>query len=265
MLTTLKQGATGPLVESLQAFLRGTGCYEGTIDGNFGERTKVAVQAWQDSRQLCPDGVVGNMTWGSLMAAGLILLPEEDAAPDDRTSAHWPPKTEGTRSLNAAQRATIFGTLVTEPDPIQGNPENCRIVSRGPDYRIIEAAVPLLVGVSGFPKSGKVLMHAKAARPLQLLVEAWHEAGLLGRVLTWGGSLAVRYVRGSRTTLSPHAWGSAFDINVAWNGLGAQSALVGRKGSVRELVPIANGLGWFWGGHFSREDGMHFELCEVGT
>jgi len=39
---------------------------------------------------------------------------------------------------------------------------------------------------------------------------------------------------------------------------------VGARGSVRELVQIANGLGFFWGGHFSgTPDGMHFELAQL--
>lgn len=72
-----------------------------------------------------------------------------------------------------------------------------------------------------------------------------------------------RFVRGSRTTLSNHSWGTAFDINYAWNCLGALPALRGEKGSVRELVPIAHRHGFYWGGHFSRRDGMHFEVARV--
>lgn len=262
-LAILRVGANGPLVESVQTFLRGVGAYEGVVDGAFGPRTKAAVQLWQDTQGLCPDGVIGNMTFGALMGAGLVVLPPDDPE-DDKTGANWPPKPIGMRSLNAAQRQQIFGEIVIEPNPISGNPENCKIVRRSSEYRIVEVELPLLIGVSGFPKSGKVLFHAKGARQLQILVQAWHDAGLLDRVLTWGGALAVRYVRGSKTTLSPHSWGSAFDINVAWNGLGAQPALVGRKGSIRELVPIANEQGWYWGGHFnSRLDGMHVEMAEI--
>lgn len=48
----------------------------------------------------------------------------------------------------------------------------------------------------------------------------------------------------------------------AYNPLGARPALVGQKGSVRELVPIANKWGFYWGGHYSgRKDGMHFEVA----
>jgi hypothetical protein len=33
---------------------------------------------------------------------------------------------------------------------------------------------------------------------------------------------------------------------------------------VRELVPIANKHGFYWGGHYSkRADGMHFEAAKV--
>ncbi len=62
-----------------------------------------------------------------------------------------------------------------------------------------------------------------------------------------------------------HAYGAAFDINVQWNQFNVRAALVGDKGSVRELVPIANQLGFYWGGHFrynkhsDASDGMHFE------
>ena len=58
-------------------------------------------------------------------------------------------------------------------------------------------------------------------------------------------------MRGSTTTLSNHSFGSAFDINVAWNERDHRPALVGEKGSVRELVPIAHKWGFWWGGYFS--------------
>jgi D-alanyl-D-alanine carboxypeptidase len=74
--------------------------------------------------------------------------------------------------------------------------------------------------------------------------------GLLDRILSFGGGFEPRFVRGSTTTLSNHSFGSAFDINVAWNERGHRPALVGEKGSVRELVPITHKWGFWWGGHF---------------
>jgi hypothetical protein len=64
--------------------------------------------------------------------------------------------------------------------------------------------------------------------------------------------------------LSNHAYGSAFDINYAWNRLGQVPALVGEKGAVRELVTLAHKHGFYWGGHFNeRLDGMHFEVAKI--
>jgi hypothetical protein len=70
-------------------------------------------------------------------------------------------------------------------------------------------------------------------------------------------------VRGSTTTLSNHAYGTAFDINAAWNGLGREPAPLGAKGSVLELLPLAEAHGFAWGGLFSRRDAMHFEVARV--
>jgi len=98
---------------------------------------------------------------------------------------------------------------------------------------------------------------------MQKLWSDWENAGLLAHVLTWAGSFVPRFSRGSTSVLSNHSFGSAFDINVAWNQLGVEPALVGQKGSVRELVPIAHQNGFYWGGHFSRGDGMHFEVAKI--
>jgi hypothetical protein len=64
--------------------------------------------------------------------------------------------------------------------------------------------------------------------------------------------------------LSNHAWGTAFDINVQWNGLGITPAFRNEAGSVRDLVEIAYQNGFYWGGWFkSRQDGMHFEVYKI--
>ena len=121
-------------------------------------------------------------------------------------------------------------------------------------------SIPQLVAIKG---SDRVQFNKLAADKLKKLWSDWEEAGLLHLILTWGGSYVPRFVRGSRTTLSNHSFGTAFDINVPWNQLGSVPALVGQKGSVRELVPIANQNGFYWGGHFSRKDGMHFSIARM--
>jgi hypothetical protein len=92
---------------------------------------------------------------------------------------------------------------------------------------------------------------------------------LVGRFkLKYHVFVALRYlsfVRGlaHRQVLSNHAFGTAFDINYAWNKLGAEPAVESMKGSVYPLIPLAHKHGFYWGGHFSRKDGMHFEIAKV--
>lgn len=37
----------------------------------------------------------------------------------------------------------------------------------------------------------------------------------------------------------------------------------GEKETVLDLVKIANEHGFYWGGHFPRLDGMHFEIAQL--
>lgn len=93
----------------------------------------------------------------------------------------------------------------------------------------------------------------------------WQRLGLLDRVLSFAGTYNPRFVRGraSQQVLSNHAFATAFDINAAWNRLGAEPATFGTRGCVYELVPVAHRFGFFWGGHFTRRDGMHFEVAKL--
>jgi D-alanyl-D-alanine carboxypeptidase len=74
------------------------------------------------------------------------------------------------------------------------------------------------------------------------------------------GALCVRLIRGSNSSVSNHSFGTAIDITLQG-----------------ELDPFADGTmqiglvilaehfneeGWYWGGGYNREDGMHFEVGE---
>ncbi len=127
----------------------------------------------------------------------------------------------------------------------------------------MSVVIPELIGVQGAPRDGKIWFHKQGTAQLTALWGAWAQAGLIDRVLVWGGAFVPRFIRGSSTVLSNHSFGTAFDINMAQNGLGLEPARLGMKGCVRELVPIANKHGFYWGGHFSRRDGMHFEIARL--
>lgn len=61
----LKQGSTGTHVRTVQMRLRDLK-YSITVDGDFGPKTKAAVIAFQKSKRLTADGIVGKNTWGAL-------------------------------------------------------------------------------------------------------------------------------------------------------------------------------------------------------
>lgn len=65
-LPVLRKGSTGERVEFLQERLRYWG-RNVVIDGSFGPATEREVRAFQVSRQLTPDGIVGAISWAELL------------------------------------------------------------------------------------------------------------------------------------------------------------------------------------------------------
>ncbi len=186
-------------------------------------------------------------------------------APDaSHASPAWPPRPVFSPLTGTAQRQRLFGKYLYESCPVAGNPENICLRDDWEDNSIVRVKIPQLIGVAGAPTGGLVRFHRLAAKQLQKLWRDWEKAGLLPLVLTWDGSFAARFVRGSRSVLSNHAFGTAFDLNEPWNALGTRPALAGTRGSLRELVPLATQNGFFWGGHYQgRADGMHFEIAQL--
>jgi hypothetical protein len=58
---------TGSDVQLVQTKLTESGFTLGTIDGIFGKNTENAVKAFQSSRKILVDGIVGPETWSYLM------------------------------------------------------------------------------------------------------------------------------------------------------------------------------------------------------
>jgi|1186.fasta_scaffold1074419_2 nucleoid-associated protein YgaU len=63
---TLKKGAKGDGVKSLQNALRARGYDPGAVDGAFGGGTEKAVREFQEASSLEVDGIAGPQTWQSL-------------------------------------------------------------------------------------------------------------------------------------------------------------------------------------------------------
>lgn len=261
-MRTLYLGLIGDDVRAWEHFLLGIdpSCSI-IVDGKFDQATKDETKKFQ--RQVGfvgadVDGVVGPRTLGKALGIGF------DPLHDDRTDEdgpNWPPAPKE-RPLSLTERVKVFGRFSYVASGEKSNPEQITITDGWDVKNIVTIDVPQLHSVSG--SNGKASVHRLVAPQFLRTFAAWEQAGLMKKVRTWGGSWAPRFIRGSRTTLSNHAWGTAFDINVQWNMLGTRPALKGEVGSVRELVEIAHDNGWYWGGHFhNRLDGMHLEAFKV--
>lgn len=63
----LAKGMMGPQIRTLQVLLNGFNAAGLVVDGDFGDKTYAAVLAYQRSRRLAVDGVVGRETWTQLL------------------------------------------------------------------------------------------------------------------------------------------------------------------------------------------------------
>jgi hypothetical protein len=244
----LQLGDDGSDVQRWQQFLVGQGLLE-EADGTFGPMTHQATMAFQKAIGLKSDGLVGNKTL--TVAAGIGY------------STVQPVSITTLRSLSYADKQAIFGPLEFISTPKPGNPELIKITNDW-SKNLQRVRIPQLSGISGAPSNQTVLFHMKGAEKLVKLWNKWEDEGLIPLILTWDGGWAPRFIRGSKSILSSHAFATAFDINARWNPLGVDPPADGVKGSVRRLVQYAEEFGFFWGGSgWSRPDGMHFELAVV--
>ncbi|MBI1225331.1 MAG: peptidoglycan-binding protein [Bacteroidetes bacterium] len=250
-METIKLGSKSPQVKNWQYFLIGLGNNHIVADGDFGPKTHAATLKFQEANGLVADGIVGPKSYLAAFKAGYHL----------KEAYEYPSKPGFKPLVGNSARAKIFGNFKFRS---AGDGTEAIVITDGwADKNIVRVDIPQLHGMKNVPPSGKIQFHRLGAKQLQSLFNDWEKADLIKNILTYEGSYVPRYVRGSRTTLSNHSFGTAFDINYAWNKLGQVPALVGQKGSVRELVAIANKNGFYWGGHFSRMDGMHFEVAVV--
>jgi hypothetical protein len=265
-MKVLRVGNSGQSVKDWQNFLIGQGFNPGFVDGKFGERTKAATISFQQRHGMVPDGVVGNRTFGQAMLLGFegVQEREEDPARPDRNGPNWPPPPDFDPIIGTKGRQEAFGKFKFRHEPTPDNPERIVVTDDWADKNVSKVKIPQLLGVSGAPSSGEIWFYNKAHKQLKDLWQAWDDNDLIDHVTSWAGSYVPRFIRGSRTVLSNHAFGTAFDINARDNALGTIPALVGKQGCVRELVELANRHGFYWGGHFNRRpDGMHFEIAKL--
>lgn len=163
--------------------------------------------------------------------------------------------------VGTAARQAAFGKFNYIAAPVKGNKENISIQGDWARKNICVIELPQLIGIAGASASGKVQCHVAVADSIRFMFAEFEQEGLLDLIHTWDGSFCPRFQRGSATALSNHSFGTAFDINAQWNGLGKTPANEDQLGCVYQLAEIAKKHFWYWGGFFKRPDGMHFEYA----
>lgn len=156
--------------------------------------------------------------------------------------AAWP----ATASLVGDHTETVaaFAPFAFSP----GDGGRIRIDAAWEEAHITTEAVPIL---------GDVRCHRLILPQLRAALEQIIERGLADALDPddYGGCYLPRHIDWNpAASLSMHAWGVAFDVNVATNWLGDEPQLD------RRVVEVFADHGFGWGGDWRRPDGMHFEL-----
>jgi len=111
-MPVLKRGSSGPDVLTLQTTLKQLGFDPNGTDGNFGPGTEAAVKAFQQSKGLTPDGMVGPNTMAALQSGaaggGVNVSAASAAASASAAAAPAPAGPSGTLNVTPAQVSKMF-------------------------------------------------------------------------------------------------------------------------------------------------------------
>jgi len=226
-LRTLANGATGHDVRRLQHFLAGKDLFRGEADGRFGSLTLLAVKAYQTNHGLNADGIVGGRTYGHLMLEGIDAIAPVLPTHPDEVAGDWPDAPDHLEPLTAQGRERTFGKFSFRNARGGADPDEIEITDDWEDKNIVPVMVPALRHLRG---ERPIRLHRMVVDDFQAWFAAIESAGLAKLILSFDGGFFARYTLGSKTVLSPHAWGTAIDINAATNGLGVYPPEMGGTG-----------------------------------
>jgi len=105
-MPTLKRGSSGPDVLTLQSTLKQLGFDPNGVDGIFGPGCEAAVIAFQKSKGLTPDGIVGPNTMAALQASGAVAGTSVSGAASTTVAAGA--TSTGSVTVTAAEVAKMF-------------------------------------------------------------------------------------------------------------------------------------------------------------
>lgn len=149
----------------------------------------------------------------------------------------------------------LNGTSNKHMIPLLGNPrgsysDKCQPVTNAPLLARMKTA-----NVGPFKATGFDLAVASLTA---IMADIRTELPAIHAALGTAGMLCCRFVRGSKTSISNHSWGTAIDLTIegVLDQRGNDKVQVG----LTQIAPIFNRHEWFWGAGFPTEDGMHFEV-----
>jgi len=251
-MKSISSHCRGLLVERWQYFLLGRG-YIKEVTGIFDEVTLQGTKLFQWDNSITEDGIVGNETFQKAMELGFLLI---ELGKHGTNDYHFP-YTPRFRAATPYLVKNCFGNipLIEQHDGKLEVNDNWilknMVILKSSDLNLAEKA------------SQNLIINKKIEHKILSLFSTWNKQGLLHLIRTINTTFEVRYLRGHHGILSSHAYGIAFDINEQWNRIGHIPKYKNEIGSVRELVPIANELGFYWGGHMKRSEGAHFEFARL--
>lgn len=253
-LSIITPNTNHELIRNWKLFLKHKKFYFGAIDKLYDPVFETALKTYQQSKKLLVDGYIGNKTWFCAIQDGMEVTSSQLST--------FPLMPQFLSISTKQECFNTFGTIEYVHEPVPKNFENIRITNDFETKNIIHVHVPQLAKFRKLSKS-MIRFHKIGSEQLRAFFNEVEKEKMLSLIRSYGGSYVPRLIRGSLTNLSNHAFGTAFDINVEWNALSDEPAFFGNYGSVRELIPLAHEYGFFWGGHFSRKDGMHFEIAKI--
>ena len=245
-------------VQAVQRLLLARGFARvGDADGICGKNTLAAIVDFQSGFLRRPDGRIdpGGTSWKHLSGTYSGVAPQPPVV--------QPPAASLTRTVHRPAASTINIGLQSVSNSLMfqliGDPRsgNYNTTCQPPTLPRVRRNT-VLDSVGPFRVAGLVpaVLSLKA-----VLIDIKAEQPQVYRALGTAGMLCCRWVRGSRTSVSNHSWGTAIDLtlNGTLDVYGNDQVQYG----LTLIAPIFNRHGWFWGAAFRTEDGMHFEASQA--
>jgi peptidoglycan hydrolase-like protein with peptidoglycan-binding domain len=231
-------------VRVVQSLLNERGFPSGPVDGQFGPRTRKAIIAFQGTFMRRPDGLIepGGITIRRLNEP-FSVLPEPVSLSELVPLPAAASLNVGVRPAQPDVLREIFGA------PRESYTTHCQPVTNARLRKRVRT-----VPMGNFSATGldvALLSLQRVMTEIEQLEPRVYEA------LGSAGMMCCRWVRGSRSAVSNHSWGTAIDLTLdgTLDARGNDKVQYG----LTLIAPIFNRHGWYWGAGFHTEDAMHFE------